>query len=74
MRNYVIIRADEVENIDFSQVLEDSAETLRYSIDGLLTFVKYEGEQPSFLAGKTEYTNAEMLVILATEDWSAEEE
>tara|TARA_Y100000593_G_scaffold91702_1_gene181262 strand:+ start:418 stop:642 length:225 start_codon:yes stop_codon:yes gene_type:complete len=74
MINYVIIRADEVENIDFSQVLEDSAETLRYSLDFTLTFVKYKGEQPSFLAGKTEYTNAEMLVILATEDWSAEEE
>tara|TARA_R100000781_G_scaffold112373_1_gene79560 strand:+ start:1517 stop:1741 length:225 start_codon:yes stop_codon:yes gene_type:complete len=74
MTNYVIIRADEVENIDFTQVLENSAETLRFSLDFTLTFVKYEGEQPSFLAGKTEYTNAEMLVILAAEDWSAEEE
>ena len=74
MRNYVIIRADEVANIDFSQVMEDSANTLRYSLDGSLTFVKYEGEQPSFLAGKTEYTNAEMLVILADEDWAAEDE
>ena len=30
MINYVIIRADEVENIDFTQVLENSAETLPY--------------------------------------------
>ena len=52
--------------------MEDSWLTLRYSIDGLYTFVKYEGEQPSFLAGKTEYTNAEMLVILANEEWTAE--
>jgi|TARA_Y100001973_G_C5195264_1_gene333805 hypothetical protein len=72
MKKYVIIREDEVKNVDFSQVMEDSWLTLRYSNDGLYTFVKYEGEQPSFLAGKTEYTNAEMLVILATEDWTAE--
>ena len=74
MKKYVIIRDTEVKDVDFSQVMEDSWLTLRYSNDGLYTFVKYEGEQPSFLAGKTEYTNAEMLVILANEDWSAEEE
>lgn len=41
-RRWLIIPASEVQNINFSQVLESSAETLRYSIDGTKTFVKYE--------------------------------
>ena len=45
-RHYVIISADDVPLIDFSQVLETSADTLRFSVDGTLTFVKYEGDMP----------------------------
>lgn len=52
-RKYVIIAASEVNKVDFTQVMESSAETLRYSIDGLYTFVKFEGETPSFLEPST---------------------
>ena len=41
-RRWLVIPATEVENVDFNQVLESSADTLRYSIDGTETFVKYE--------------------------------
>ena len=41
-RRWLVIPATEVENIDFSQVLESSADSLRYSLDGSQTFVKYE--------------------------------
>ena len=41
-RRWLVIPATEVENVDFNQVLESSADTLRYSIDGSETFVKYE--------------------------------
>ena len=41
-RRWLVIPATEVENVDFNQVLESSADTLRYSIDGNETFVKYE--------------------------------
>ncbi len=41
-RRWLVIPASEVQNVDFSQVLESNAETLRYSIDGTQTFVKYE--------------------------------
>ena len=61
---YVIIGTDEVENIDFSQVLQDSARTLRVSEDGNFTFVKFEGETPSFLESKTQYTTEEFITIL----------
>ena len=42
-RTYVIIEAGDVSSVDFSQVLETSANTLRYSNDNSKTFVKYEG-------------------------------
>ena len=45
-RHYVVISADDVPLIDFSQVMETSADTLRFSVDGTLTFVKYEGDMP----------------------------
>lgn len=70
MRNYVILGASEVSSVDFNQVLETSASTLRYSLDGSQTFVKFVGDTPSFLEGKTTYTNAEILTILAGEEWS----
>ena len=69
-RNYVIIDASEVSSVDFDQVLETSAETLRYNVAGTKTFVKFEGDTPSFLAGKTQYTHAEILAILAGEEWT----
>lgn len=74
MRTYCIINSDEVSSVDFNQVLETSADTLRYSVDGTKTFVKYEGTQPSFLSGKTEYTHSEILAILATDEWTSDEQ
>ena len=70
-RNYVIIDASEVSSVDFDQVLETSADTLRFSLDGSKTFVKFEGDTPSFLAGKTANTHSEMLEILAGEEWTS---
>jgi hypothetical protein len=73
MITYVIIEASEVANIDFDQVAETSADTLRYSVDGTKTFVKYEGTQPFFLLGKTEYNQEEILSILSGPEWTSEE-
>ena len=73
MKSYVIIDSSEVDSIDLDQVLETSADTLRYSLDGTKTFVKYEGEQPSFLSGKTEYTHSEILAILSGDEWTSDE-
>ena len=67
-RKWVIISKDDASSVDFSKVMETSADTLRYSTDGNKTFVKYEGTQPSFLSGKTEYTHSEILAILNNVD------
>jgi len=69
MKSYVIIDSSEVDSIDFNEVLETSANTLRYSLDGTQTFVKYEGDPPSFLSGKQEYTHSEILAILSGSSW-----
>lgn len=41
-RRWLVIPATEVENVDFNQVLESSADSLRYNVAGTETFVKYE--------------------------------
>ena len=73
MKKYVIINASEVSSIDFSKVLETSADTLRYSLDGSKTFVKFEGDTPSFLDGKRQYDHSEIIAILQSSDWSSDE-
>jgi hypothetical protein len=73
MKNYVIIDASEVSSVDFNQVSESSADTLCYSVDGSKTIVKYEGTQPFFLLGKTEYTHEEILSILSGPEWTSDE-
>ena len=72
-RKYVIINASEVGTVDFSQVIETSADTLRYKLDNSQTFVKFEGSTPSFLNGKTQYNHSQIRTILDGTDWSEEE-
>ena len=72
-RTYVIIDSDEVSSVDFSQV-EESADTIRYSVDNSQTFVKFDSDTtPSFLDGKTQYTHSEILNVLATDEWTPDE-
>jgi len=73
-RKWVIINASEVGTVDFSQVHETSASTLRYSLDDSQTFVKFEGSTPSFLSGKTQYNHSQIRIILDGEDWTSDEE
>ncbi len=74
-RNFAIFSTTEIDKIVFSQVCETSAETLRKSVDGSKTFVKWDGEPPSFIAELTTlegiYSYEEILEILNTSEWSA---
>tara|TARA_R100000734_G_C3253290_1_gene54156 strand:+ start:272 stop:514 length:243 start_codon:yes stop_codon:yes gene_type:complete len=74
-RKITVINASDVSSVDFSQVLETSADTLRYNNDNTKTFVKYDGTQPSFLSGKTEYSYDDFVAILQDEEgeWYPEE-
>ena len=75
-RKFVIILSDEVSSVDFSLVLETSADTLRYNNDNTKTFVKFDQDTtPDFLDGKTQYTHSEILSILndTSGEWYSEE-
>ena len=78
MITYVIIDTTEItdENsvIDFSKLINRNAAMLRYSIDKSKALVKYNGEQPSFLNGKTTYTHDEIKVEMAKSEWYIEVE
>ena len=73
MRKYVIINTNEVSSVDFSKVLETSADTLRHSLNGNKALLKYDGSQPSFLSGKTEYSYEDIIEILDGSEWYEEE-
>jgi hypothetical protein len=73
-RNFVIFSASELDKIDFNQILEDSHETIRKSLDGTLVLMKYDGDVPGFLSDMTTivgtYTYDEILPILGTSVWN----
>ena len=73
-RQYLIFKTDELNKVDFTQVLETSVETVRKSVDETKTFIKWENDQPSFINEFTysegPYTHSEMLEILSTEEWT----
>jgi hypothetical protein len=74
-RNFMIFPVTELSKIDFTQVLETSADTVRVNVDGTLTFVKWDGElPPSCLADVTDtqgpYTYEEIVAILLGADWT----
>jgi hypothetical protein len=73
-RNFMIFNVSELSQIDFTQVLETSAETVRRSTDETKTFVKWDGNEPSCVTSLTTkegpYTYDEIIVILSTEEWT----
>jgi len=73
-RTYVVFNTSELDSVDYSQVLETSRDTVRTSIDGTKTFVKYEGLEPSSVTALTttsgSYTHSEILALLATDEWT----
>ena len=75
-REFMIFNVSELEQIDFSQVLETSIDTVRKSVDQTKTFVKWNGEQiPSSVEALTTkegpYTYEQMLEIMNTEEWTS---
>jgi hypothetical protein len=73
-REFMIFNVSELEQIDFAQVLETSEETVRKSVDETKTFVKWDGVMPECVSNLTTkdgpYTYEEILVILATSEWT----
>ena len=74
-RQYAIFSLTEIDKIDFSLVCETSADTLRKSVDETKSFIKWDGEQPTFVSTletlEGPYTYSEILDILPTPEWTA---
>lgn len=73
-RNFMIFSTSETGSIDFNEVLETSAETLRLSVNGLKTFVKWDGNiiptsVDSLTTKEGPYTYEEISTILQTSEW-----
>ncbi len=72
-RNFMIFNVSELPNINFNEVLETSIDTVRKSVDGQKTFVKWDGAIPECVANLTTkegpYTNIEIIEILNTPEW-----
>jgi len=75
-RNFIIFNVSELDKIDFSQVLETSAETVRKSVDETKTFIKWDEVEPMCVSQLTTnegpYTYSEMIEILAGTEWTHE--
>ena len=74
-RNFMIFSTSETVSIDFNEVLETSAETLRLSVDGSKSFVKWDGETvPTSVDNLTTkegpYTYEEIRTILTGSEWA----
>jgi len=77
-REFMIFNVSELNTIDFTQVLETSIDTVRMSVDGTKTFVKWDGEIPPSVDGLTTkegpYTYDEILYILNGPEWTSNDE
>jgi hypothetical protein len=73
-RDFLIFNVSEINKINFNDVLETSATTLRRSVNKTKSLIKWDGEVPDFVATMTTkegpYTYDEILVILATPEWT----
>ena len=99
-RRWLVLPIEKIDDIDFNQVHQSNKESLRKSIDGKKTFVKYEvvdvkedfetkytdantNEEKSHTTKKgvygrpnvystdhTEYNHADILALLATDEWT----
>jgi hypothetical protein len=73
-REFMIFSVTELPTINFNEVKETSIDTVRKSVDGTKTFVKWDGAIPQCVndleTKEGPYTYDEILTILATPEWT----
>jgi hypothetical protein len=73
-REFMIFNVSELNQINFNEILETSEDTVRRSVNGAKTFVKWDGTIPQCVENLTTkegpYTYNEILAILATPEWT----
>ena len=78
-KKYIIVDSEYIEYVNFTEVLETSPDTVRYSLNKKMFLLKYNDEQPEFVftitqdaVGLTEYSHQEILEILEGPEWHEE--
>lgn len=75
-RRFVVFDVSEKDLINYDQVYETSADTLRLSVDGMKTFVEYDLPMPKSvqqLETKSDpLTIEQLLIILDSTEWQHE--
>ena len=76
-RKWVIITLasytdEELENL-VGNAIQSSVNSLRKSVDTTKAILKWDGDTPSVFSSMTTYNHSEILTILATEEWTANE-
>ena len=66
---YVIYDMADVATINFSEVYENSEDSLRLSLDSTKTVLKFTGNTPTFLVGLTQYNHTEIKQIMQSSEW-----
>ena len=67
---YTILNKQELESVNFTEVLETSANTLRYNNANTEFLLKFEGETPTFLVDKQLYDYEGIMQILNSPEWT----
>ena len=79
-RTYAFANTADIGNVDFSQVMETSVDTVRKSIDESQFLLKwYTANQPTFIADGSvsltwSGTHADCLTRLAGSDWTSDDD
>jgi hypothetical protein len=74
-RNFMIFNVSELNQINFDEVLQNSSQWMRKSVDSQKTFVKWDGNTiptsvQTLTTSEGPYTYEEILVILSTSEWT----
>ena len=77
-RQFMVFNVSELGSVDFTQVLETSQDTVRLSVDGSKTFVKWDTDTiPTSINGlltkEGPYTYTEIKTILGGVAWTSTE-
>ena len=63
-KKYVIVEPSELSSLDFNQLTTTSSSSARRNVDRDRCLVSFQGNTPSELNGKTQYTEIEIFAIV----------
>ena len=69
-RTWVIVNVSDVTDEMIANAIEISTDTLRKTLNGNKTILKWDGDTPSCFDGMTTYTHSEILEELAKSIWT----